>query len=139
MFLLIKKESAWCGGVQSGLFQMTDDEFEKMVLEDHKKEIREIKLISVFMFFLMVIVLAVIPAVGCTIKSRGLIYDIHDKEFCVADEDLKLQCVNKNLDKQTYERELQPGDVITNSNDAMRATTELIDIISDLKRCQSEG
>lgn len=76
---------------------------------------------------------------SCTLKGRGLVYDIHDKEFCVADDDLKLQCVNKNLDKQTYERELQPGDVITNSNDAMRATTELIDIISDLKRCQSEG
>lgn len=76
---------------------------------------------------------------GCAVRSGSMVYDIQDKEFCVADEDLKLQCVNKNLDKQTYERELQPGDVITNSNDAMRATTELIDIISDLKRCQSES
>ena len=117
---------------------MTEDDFEKMILEDHKKEIREIKLISVFMFILMVIVLAVIPAIGCTIKSRTLIYDIQDKEFCVADEDLKLQCVNKNHpNNQSYERDLIPGDVITNSTDAMRATTELIDIISDLKRCQN--
>ena len=56
MFLLIKKENAWCGGVQSGLFQMTDDEFEKMVLVDYKKEIRKIEIIAISVGVLMTIV-----------------------------------------------------------------------------------
>ena len=95
------------------------------------------KLCACFAIGLFVILLSAIMA-GCAVKSGSMIYDIHDKEFCVADNDLRLQCVDKNSPgNTTYERELQPGDVITNSNDAMRATTELIDIISDLKRCQS--
>ena len=123
---------------------MNDDELKMTVHElrvwedEMRSHDKFCKLCGCFSVVALLVFLSTI-IFGCAVRSGSMVYDIQDKEFCVADEDLKLQCVNKNLPhNQSYERELQPGDVITNSTDAMRATTELIDIISDLKRCKNQ-
>lgn len=80
---------------------------------------------------------------SCTaLKHFGIKQDqISDKEVCVTADDHSLQCVDQSLPvgSQNYERKLMPGDVVTNSDDAMRSVSELIKLVSELKSCQIQN
>ena len=76
---------------------------------------------------------------GCS----GQIFDsveITDKEICIyVDTETGMGCTNLALPegKQHYTRQIENGDVVTNSDDAVQATNELLDLLEEFKKCQA--